>query len=578
MSELYELTMQQTMQQTAQEDRQRILSEDYVSLIFHTQNSPFDPTEILEELLPQVVNRKYVILNAPLAEFPPDIASQGYYSIPKLFTLLDTASLEASGILRVQNQPFLNLKGRGVIIGFIDTGINYQHPAFRNPDGSSRILRIWDQTIQTGQIPEGFRYGSEYTQEQIDLALRSSSPLSIVPTTDSDGHGSAMAGIAAGSVDETAQFSGAAPLASIMVVKLKPAKQYLRDYFLVDDAAVVFQEDDCMLAVSYLERRARSLNRPLVICFGLGTNQGGHDGHTPLDEVFNSITFTAGNYAVIAGGNETGLGHHYFGKLERMGDSSEVEVVVDRETRGFTMELWAFSPELYALGVISPLGERVSPLDPRIGASQNTFFLLDRSSVKIDYEIVEFQTGSQLIQVRVENPSMGVWRFQVVNKRFLNGNFHMWLPAGEMISPYVRFLYPDPDTTLTVPSCNDNIICISTYSAYDNTLFLNSSRGYTRDNHIKPDIAAPGVNLPVPYGNSAYVRFTGSSAAASISGGAVALLVQWGMEDLNGKILSNNEVKNLLYRGAKRSEALYYPNREWGYGALDVYGIFESLI
>ena len=98
MSELYELTMQQTMQQTSQEDRQRILSEDYVSLIFHTQNSPFDPTEILEELLPQVVNRKYVILNAPLAEFPPDIASQGYYSIPKLFTLLDTASLEASGI------------------------------------------------------------------------------------------------------------------------------------------------------------------------------------------------------------------------------------------------------------------------------------------------------------------------------------------------------------------------------------------------------------------------------------------------------------------------------------------------
>ena len=225
MSELYELTMQQTMQQTSQEDRQRILSEDYVSLIFHTQNSPFDPTEILEELLPQVVNRKYVILNAPLAEFPPDIASQGYYSIPKLFTLLDTASLEASGILRVQNQPFLNLKGRGVIIGFIDTGINYQHPAFRNPDGSSRILRIWDQTIQTGQIPEGFRYGSEYTQEQIDLALRSSSPLSIVPTTDSDGHGSAMAGIAAGSVDETAKLSGAATLASIMVVKLNTAKQ-----------------------------------------------------------------------------------------------------------------------------------------------------------------------------------------------------------------------------------------------------------------------------------------------------------------------------------------------------------------
>ena len=296
--------------------------------------------------------------------------------------------------------------------------------------------------------------------------------------------------------------------------------------------------------------------------------KGGHDGHTPLDEVFNSITFTAGNYAVIAGGNETGLGHHYFGKLERMGDSSEVEVVVDRETRGFTMELWAFSPELYALGVISPLGERVSPLDPRIGASQNTFFLLDRSSVKIDYEIVEFQTGSQLIQVRVENPSMGVWRFQVVNKRFLNGNFHMWLPAGEMISPYVRFLYPDPDTTLTVPSCNDNIICISTYSAYDNTLFLNSSRGYTRDNHIKPDIAAPGVNLPVPYGNSdIFTLFKRCNKYIDET-------MPWALEISYG--LSRNVRPSTL--SAKRSEALYYPNREWGYGALDVYGIFESLI
>lgn len=566
------------MQQTPEEDRLRILSEDYVSIIFHNQNSPFDPTAILEEFLPQIVNRKYVILNAPLSEFPPDITTQGYYSIPKLYTLLDTTNLEASGILRVQNQPFLNLNGGGVIIGFIDTGINYMHPAFRNPDGSSRILNIWDQTIQTGEIPEGFRYGSEYTQEQINQALRSVSPLSIVPSMDTDGHGSAMAGIAAGSVDEAAQFSGAAPGASLMAVKLKPAKQYLRDYFLADPSAIVYQEDDCMLAVSYLERKARELNRPIVICFGLGTNQGGHDGRTPLDEVFNSITFTAGNYAIIAAGNETGLGHHYFGKLEKMGDSSDVEVIVDRETRGFSMELWAFSPELYALGVITPLGERVSPLDPRIGATQSTSFLLDRSSVKIDYEIVEFQTGSQLIQVRVANPSVGVWRFQVVNKRYLNGSFHMWLPAGEVVSPYVRFLYPDPDTTLTVPSCNDNIICISTYNAYDNTLFLNSSRGYTRDIHIKPDIAAPGVNIPVPYDGSEYRRFTGSSAAASIAAGAVALLVQWGMEDLSGKILSNNEVKNLLYRGAKRSDILYYPNREWGYGALDVYGIFESLI
>lgn len=564
-------------QQIPDNARERILSEEYVSLIFHNETYPFELEKIRPEYIPQQVDWQYAILNAPLSEYAPDISRQGYFTIPKLYTLLDTTSLEVSGIDLAQNQPFLNLSGENICIALLDTGINYQHPAFRNPDGTSRILSIWDQTIQTGIAPDGFLYGSEYTRETINQALRSPAPLEIVPSIDENGHGTALAGIAAGSRDETAQFSGAAPKADIIMVKLKPAKQYLRSYFLVQDNAVAFQEDDCMLALRYLEAKSRSLDCPMVICFGLGTNQGGHDGYTPLDDVMSYLSFLSGIYPVAAVGNEVGRSHHYYGKISRPQETQEVEVVVDETNKGFTMEFWAFSPELYAIGIISPLGERISPVDPRIGASQTISLLLDNSIVQIDYETVEFRSGSQLIQIRIETPSVGNWRFQIINKRYLNGSFHMWLPISGIASPYVHFLNPDPDTTAVVPACNSNVITVSAYQAYTNTIFLNSSRGLTRNERQKPDIAAPGVSVQVPTRSAGYTRFTGSSAASALTAGAVALLVEWGITNSKKKVLSTTEIKNLLIRGASREEDTYYPNRIWGFGTLNIYGIFESL-
>lgn len=565
------------VQQIPENARERIISEDYVSLIFHNETYPFDVGKIRSEFIPQQVDWQYAILNAPLSEYPPDISRQGYFTIPKLYTLLDTTSLEVSGITQVQSQPFLNLSGEGICIAFIDTGINYQHPAFRNPDGTTRILSIWDQTIQTGPPPEGMLYGSEYTQDQINEALRSLNPLEIVPSTDENGHGTALAGIAAGSADETAQFSGAAPNADILVVKLKPAKQYLRDYFLAQEDAIAYQEDDCMLALRYLETKSRSLNRPMVICFGLGTNQGGHDGYTPLDDIMSYLSFLSGIYLVTAGGNEVARSHHYFGKISKPQETQDVEVVVDEANKGFTLEFWAFAPELYTIGITSPLGERISSLDPRIGATQTISLLLDNSVLQIDYETVEFRSGSQLIQIRVETPSVGNWRFQIINKRYLNGTFHLWLPITGIGSPYVRFLNPEPDTTVVVPACNTDVITVSVYQAYTNTIYLHSSRGLTRAERLKPDIAAPGVNVQVPAIPNGYTRFTGSSAASALTAGAIALLVQWGLKNNEGKILSGTEIKNLLLRGASRDENVYYPNRIWGFGTLNVYGIFESL-
>lgn len=199
-----------------------------------------------------------------------------YKSIPTLYGLMDTVALEESGIIRMQNQPALQLKGRGTIIGIIDTGIDYTHKAFKDEIGRTRILRIWDQGDNSGDMPAGFGYGSEYTKSDIDKALRSEKPLDIVPVTDEIGHGTFIAGVAGGSEDIENDFIGAVPECSFVVVKLKPAKKYLREYYMLPDDAVAYQENDIMLGLGYLRQKALELGMPLSVIIGVGSNRGSH--------------------------------------------------------------------------------------------------------------------------------------------------------------------------------------------------------------------------------------------------------------------------------------------------------------
>ena len=187
----------------------------------------------------------------------------------------------------MQNYPTLRLMGEGVMIGFLDTGIDYRNPVFQNIDGSTRIAGLWDQTIQTGNAPKAFDYGSEYREEMLNEALRSEDPLSIVPTTDTNGHGTYLASIAAGNADVNTQFLGAAPEAILGIVKLKEAKNYLRDFYLIREDAVCYQENDIMAGLKYLNDLAENEGLPLVLCIALGTNFGGHNGTTLLSRILD---------------------------------------------------------------------------------------------------------------------------------------------------------------------------------------------------------------------------------------------------------------------------------------------------
>lgn len=563
-----------------------ILSEDYADILASLNLSQQSVLREFSRYGAQPLGGQFVMLHVPVSSLPSNLLNVlGYSNIPKLYTTLDTTSLERSGILQLQNLSSFPLKGEGVLIGFLDTGINYQSAAFRGRDGSTRILGIWDQTIQNG--PHfALQYGTVYTREQINQALRSEEPLSVVPTEDPDGHGTFLASVACGSADPASQFIGAAPESRIAMVRLKPAKKYLHRFFLVPEDALAFQETDLMAGILYLQQLAAENRLPLVLCIGVGTNQGDHAGGSPLASVLNEYSKKAGFYPVLAGGNEAGKGHHYYGKLERQNDTAAVEILSTKDTEGFTLELWAQSPELYSVAITSPMGETIPNIPPRLRQQSVYHFALERTALYVNYELVEAQSGSQLIVLRFQWPTSGVWTIRVTNNQFINGVFHMWLPITGFLPEGTGFLAPNPDTTLTSPADVPGGITVSTYNAYDSSLFIHSSRGYTRTGGIKPDLAAPGVEVTgiVPaYGDLSrsffrYGTATGSSIASAITAGACALLVNWEMTRTNPTVPTAAELRNLLIRGARRSSDSLYPNRAWGYGALDLYGIFQSLI
>lgn len=248
-------------------------------------------------------------------------------------------------------------------------GIDYTNPVFLDENGQSRILAIWDQTIQEGNPPKGFLFGTEYIREDINRALRAEDPYSIVPSRDEIGHGSAMAGVAAGSVlingSAGSAYIGAAPNADILVVKLKEAKQYLRDFYLVPQEAHAYQENDIMLAVKYADSFVELFRRPMVICLGLGTSFGDHAGNSALARYLRWVGVKRSRAVVVCGGNEGNAAHHYHGVLENptalSGGSVNVEIRVAEDVRGFFLELWGNVPDVFNVTVRSPGGETIPP-------------------------------------------------------------------------------------------------------------------------------------------------------------------------------------------------------------------------
>ena len=507
---------------------------------------------------------------------PLSVADYSYASIPKCFALMDESALEASGILRIHNYPTLTLKGQGILIGFVDTGIDYQNPVFQNPDGSSRIAAIWDQTERSGTPPEGFLYGSEYRKEVIDDALVSQRPERIVPSKDTNGHGTFIASVAAGNEMPQMDFSGAAPYAQIAMVKLKEAKENLREFYFVPEDATVYQENDIMAGVAYLDRLAMEMNLPLVLCISVGSNAGSHgSGSNPLMSLLDSIALRRPRGVVVAAGNEGNQRHHFAGELLEGQEYQSVEVSVGDGVRGFILEMWASAPQLFVVEIISPTGERI-PKEFILSGGNEYTFLLENTTVSVDYRITRVAGGDQLIFMRFTRPVQGIWNIRVYRQSVYAEQYHMWLPMREMMTGEVFFLRSNPDITITAPGNANNVMTVTAYDVRDNSIFVDGSRGYTVTGRVKPDFAAPGVNVTGAGTRNQFITQSGTSIAAAITSGAVALMLEWAVVRGNYTLISNIDMKNTIIRGAQRDPGRTYPNREWGYGRLNLYDAFEN--
>lgn len=546
--------------------QEAVYSNDFYDIILN-QSDVVD----LEDICSQYVANRYVIYYLNRALVPPlSVGTYKYINIPRCYTILDQTALESSGITKVQNQRNLRLKGDGILIGFLDTGIQYENSVFRNTDGSSRIVAIWDQSLRSDRPPEGFLYGTEYTKEEIDYALRQENPRDYVRQTDDNGHGTKLAAIAAGSEDAANDFIGAAPYADIAVVKLKPAKEYLRDFYYIRKDAVAYQENDIFTALDYLNRLADKRKQPLVICFGLGTNQGDRGDSSRIASYLDDIASLYGRAVCIAVGSEANARHHFYGNVnENM--SERVEINVTEDMRGFTAELWGRFSELFAVSVISPTGEVLPRAPVWNGQQARQNFLLENTTVVVDYQLGSTRSREQLIHMDFQNPSRGIWVVEVFPYRITDGNYHIYLPISDFLEQEVYFIRSNPDTTLTIPSSAEFPMAVAGYNAITGGVYIESGRGYSVDGSIKPDYAAPAVNVFTQNQFGQFDTVTGTSAAAAIAAGACALLMEWNISFMNNPIVNSIELRNQIINGTQRIQNQLYPNREEGYGRLDIY-------
>lgn len=500
-----------------------------------------------------------------------------YNSIPKCYTLLDTEAMEDAGIAQVQNYPRLELQGSGVLIGFVDTGIDYQNPVFRNLDGSSRIVGIWDQTIQDGTPPKGMFYGSEYRKETIDEALQTESPLTQVPTLDTESHGTFLASIAAGGATNDQRFLGAAPDSMIGMVKLKPAKKYLRDFYLIHTSEPCYQENDIMLGIVYLNELAKELGVPLVLCIALGTNMGSHAAGSPLVGFLDTYANIANRAIVIGAGNEADRRHHFLGEAKNVGEEIQVEIRVGQDNSGFCTELWSNAFNIFAVSVVSPSGERSDQFPIRSMQTQEYKFVFEKTKISIDYKVFVERLNATLIFLRIEEPTEGIWKVIVKPIQVEDGRFHMWLPVQEFLKSDTYFLESNPNYTITEPGSSLAGITVGFYNGRDNSIAIPSGRGYTRSERIKPDLVAPGVDVLGAISRNQFATRTGSSIATGITSGAAALIMEWVVYDVGREDVDSTQIRNLLILGTEKTPNERYPNRLSGYGRLNLYHSFEVI-
>ena len=496
------------------------------------------------------------------------------------------------------------LTGRGVLVAIIDSGIDYNHPDFRNEDGTTRIAALWDQTAEreeaSGNVrlengvgyenipPAGYLDGVLYTRERINEALQSgpaAGDASLVAETDLSGHGTHVAGIATGNGRASGgRYRGVAYESELLVVKLGGTQ-----------ADPFPQTTNLMAAVDFCVRYAAAEGKPLSINLSFGNNEGAHDGRSLLETYLDTVALYGRTCICIGTGNNAALGWHVGGRLLR--DEQGNILSVGPTEHSIRMGLWLNSLDTMEVSLVSPTGEeQLLPVSGRgstegggvseradggtaikgypaasgvvleFGGSVAEVFVGEATPYRL---LREIGITLRSVEGTIEE---GAWRIRLRPVRILDGEYDLWIVGGVQ-STVTRFLQATPELTLTVPSTASRPVAVAAYDGRNGSITNFSGRGYPRGEKeiggIKPDLAAPGVEIVSCAPGGGYTTKTGTSMATPFVTGCAALLMQWGIVDGNDPYLYGERLKSFLIRGARPLSGLSeYPNPYIGWGTV----------
>ncbi len=543
----------------------------------------------------------YAIVTLPdalLEEFValPEIE---YVEKPKPFYFQDITALRESCISAVtERNPFLT--GKGVLVAILDSSVDFYNENFRNADGNTRIVALWDQSLapdaETGFVPpEGYAVGVEFTREQIDEALATESEAEarrLIPTIDVSGHGTAVAGILAASGTAKEPFrKGVAPEASLLIVKLGAQRENAFP-----------RTTEIMRGVTYALRKAREMQMPLVINLSFGNTYGDHRGNSLLERFLDNAAEIGRTSIVVGSGNEGTSGGHAEGVVQS-GQTERVELAVAEYERSLNVQLWKYYQDVFDVTLIAPDGERIEipmnmPGAYRYQASGTE--LLIYVGQPLPYMVFQEVYVDFISNTYIQS---GIWTFELVPRNIVYGGYQFFLPSGVTRSEGTRFFRESPQVTLTIPSTAHKVISVGAYDIYTGGVADFSGRGYvfrqmmgnvdsnggnaleqrntgiiqeaeinvvpTLLDAVKPDLVAPGVNIETVSVRGGYTRVSGTSYATPMVAGAAALLMEWGVVRGNDPYLYGEKLKAYLIKGARPiSGEEELPNDRVGWGAL----------
>lgn len=508
-----------------------------------------------------------------------DVPSIIFIEARSIYILQDINPSNIDSIQKIKINPYLNLNGKGVLVGMIDSGINYINQEFIREDDTSRVLKIWDQTIQEDTVSE-VKFGTVYNENEINEAIKlyknGGDPYTIVPSKDEINHGTKMAGII-GARGYNGKMKGIATHCDFLIVKLLESPNYkkiLRENNLKQ--VPVYENSEILAAIEFLIKTAKELDRPLIIYLGVGSHDGSHDGYNITTRFISNMANKGGIIFVAGTGNSGAEEGHVSNYIKNVGEIHTIELKISKDIKKMQFYIWIQKPDKMKLNVIDPSGEEMGFFEDELYTIEKKDFYLINTHLEVTCYNPENFTGHQLFLLNFTNIRAGIWKLQLKGEYISNGRYDIWLPPSILLPKGTKFLTPSTYNTLTIPSTARKVISVGYYNSIKNSLLSVCGKGFNANQLIKPDIVADGISILTTSGDdNKIVSSSGSSVAAAIVTGAICLLAQWHYIKNIG--IYSTKLRSELIYSAKRENGYNYPNEDIGYGKLNLVEVFNVL-